>query len=81
MNVSTTVNTGLIPYSQADEIDTPHLCTCTPSQESSFPVPLPVVLTHVLAPLGPPTIGQLLTLYCIGGRQGDNLQTYDDKYT
>ena len=34
-------------------IDTPHLCTCTPSHESSFPVPLPIVLTHVLAPLGP----------------------------
>ena len=26
-------------------------------------------------------IGQLLTPYCLGGRQGDNQQTYDEKYT
>ena len=38
---------------RADEIDNPHLCTCAPSHESFPPVPLPVVLTHVLAPLGP----------------------------
>jgi hypothetical protein len=38
---------------RADEIDNPHLCTCAPSHESFSPVPLPVVLTHVLAPLGP----------------------------
>ncbi len=37
----------------ADEIYTPHLRTCMPSHESSFPVPLSVVLTHVLAPPGP----------------------------
>ena len=45
---------------RADEIDTPHLRTCTPSHESSFPVPLPVVLTHVLTLLGP-----LLLLFAV----------------
>ncbi len=38
---------------RADEIDTPHLETCMPSDESSFLLLLSVVLTHVLAPLGP----------------------------
>ena len=38
---------------RADEIDTAHFPTCTSSHNVSFPVPLPVVLTHVLAPLGP----------------------------
>ena len=38
---------------RADDIDNPHFRTCTPSHKFSFPVPLPVVLTHVLAPLGP----------------------------
>ena len=27
------------------------------------------------------TIGRLLTQYCLGGRQGNNQQTYDEKYT
>jgi hypothetical protein len=27
------------------------------------------------------TIRQLLTLYCLGGHQGNNQQTYDEKYT
>jgi hypothetical protein len=26
-------------------------------------------------------IGRLLTPYCLGGRQGDNKQTYNEKYT
>jgi len=39
---------------RADEIYTPHLHTCMPYRESSFPVPLPVVFTHMLAPPGPP---------------------------
>ena len=34
---------------RADEIDTPHLRTCTSSHNYSFPVLLPVELTHVLA--------------------------------
>jgi len=38
---------------RADEIDTPHLHTCTPSDESSFLLLLTVVLTRVLEPLGP----------------------------
>ena len=38
---------------KADEIDTPHFCTYTPLDKFSFHVPLPVVLTHVLSPLGP----------------------------
>jgi hypothetical protein len=38
---------------RADEIDTPHLRTGMPSDKFSFPVPLRVVLTHVLSPLGP----------------------------
>jgi len=27
------------------------------------------------------TIGRLLTPYCLGGHQGDNQQTYNEKYT
>ncbi len=38
---------------RADEIDTSHSPTCTPSHLFSFPTPLPVVLTHMLPPLGP----------------------------
>jgi hypothetical protein len=50
MNVTTTVHS--ISH-RADETDTPHLRTRTPSHKFSFPVPLPVVLTHVLALLDP----------------------------
>ena len=47
---------------RADEIDSPHLCICMPSDKCSFPVPLPVVWTHVLAPRGPVLL--LLVLRC-----------------